>query len=212
MGTSERRKREKERKEQEIIDAARELFFKKGYTATSMDEIAAKVELSKGAVYLQFPSKEEVYYAVVKGGMAIIRDDFLVAQKRGKGLAQLEAIGKAYIDFWTERSDYRRLMHENIGGTNPLESGPQGRAYAQLAGECNEIMVRSIKNGIEDGSIRPDIQPERFAFCLSSMTDGILARTESKGWSGRDDRFREEMLSYATQIMRDMASAGCVKK
>jgi AcrR family transcriptional regulator len=204
VGTSERRQREKERKAGEIISAAKELFFQKGYDSTSVDDVAAKVELSKGTIYLYFATKEELYYAVAKEGMSIVRDMFRdAASSTGNGLERLAKIGDAYIRFWTTQNEYRRLMNETKLAGSPLESGPNGKEFGAIAAESNNIMVQVVKEGMEDGSIRPDIDPVKFTFCTSSMIDGILARTERKGWGGRDGDFRQEMLSYAMWLLQD---------
>ena len=51
MGIKERRQREKEIREKEILAAAKVLFFEQGFAATSMNQIAKQVELSKGTLY-----------------------------------------------------------------------------------------------------------------------------------------------------------------
>src|SRR5215813_11831022 len=58
--------KEKQRKEREelILQAAEEVLAEKGYHDTSMDEIAARVGVAKGTVYLHFPSKEDLVFAL----------------------------------------------------------------------------------------------------------------------------------------------------
>jgi TetR/AcrR family transcriptional regulator, fatty acid metabolism regulator protein len=58
--------RERQRKEREnlILQAAEEVLSEKGYHETSMDEIAARVGIAKGTVYLHFPSKEDLIFAL----------------------------------------------------------------------------------------------------------------------------------------------------
>ncbi len=57
MGIKERRIREKEHRQNEILKAAQTLFFEQGFAATSMNQIAKAAELSKGALYLYFRNK-----------------------------------------------------------------------------------------------------------------------------------------------------------
>jgi AcrR family transcriptional regulator len=61
MGTRERRQRERGERRQEIIAAARSIFWKKGFAGTTMPEIAAAAELAPGTLYLYFPSKDALY-------------------------------------------------------------------------------------------------------------------------------------------------------
>lgn len=67
MGTKERRMREKKRRRQQILEAAKTHFFEKGFMAATMDKIADSVELSKGTLYLYFKSKEELSDAIEEG-------------------------------------------------------------------------------------------------------------------------------------------------
>jgi AcrR family transcriptional regulator len=60
LGISRRREREKERKRQEIMAAARKVFFDKGFTKATMEEIAKEAEFSPGTLYLYFKNKDEL--------------------------------------------------------------------------------------------------------------------------------------------------------
>ena len=59
------RDEKKARTRQRLIDAAAEVFASKGYLAASLDEIADKADLTKGAVYSNFSSKEELFFEVL---------------------------------------------------------------------------------------------------------------------------------------------------
>ncbi len=63
--------KEKQRQEREtlILEAAEEVLMEKGYYETSMDEIAARVGVAKGTVYLHFPSKEDLVVAIFQRDM-----------------------------------------------------------------------------------------------------------------------------------------------
>jgi len=60
------RQRRKEARPQELLDAALDLFVEKGYAATRAEEVAARAGVSKGTLYLYYPSKEDLLKAVVR--------------------------------------------------------------------------------------------------------------------------------------------------
>src|ERR1700741_3101509 len=66
-GTAPRSLKEKQRREGEelILKEAEEMLMEKGYYETSIDEIAARVGIAKGTVYLHFPSKEDLVVAIL---------------------------------------------------------------------------------------------------------------------------------------------------
>jgi len=59
-------RRRAEARPDEVLDAALELFIERGFAATRVEDIAAQAGLSKGAVYLYFPSKEAILEGLVK--------------------------------------------------------------------------------------------------------------------------------------------------
>ena len=82
-GTAARSLKEKQRQEREelILQAAEEVLMEKGYYDTSMDEIALRVGVAKGTVYLHFQSKEDLVEAIFRHDMQKVMEhvDALVA-------------------------------------------------------------------------------------------------------------------------------------
>lgn len=65
-----KRERRKEARPGELLDAALDLFVEKGFAATRAEEVAARAGVSKGTLFLYFPSKEELLKAVVRENIA----------------------------------------------------------------------------------------------------------------------------------------------
>ena len=61
-----KRERRKQARPGELLDAALDLFVEKGFAATRVEEVAARAGVSKGTLFLYFPSKEELFKAVVR--------------------------------------------------------------------------------------------------------------------------------------------------
>jgi AcrR family transcriptional regulator len=61
MGIKERKERERERRRQQIMLAARRVFSNRGFNRATMEDIAREAELSPGTLYLYFKNKEELY-------------------------------------------------------------------------------------------------------------------------------------------------------
>ncbi len=61
-----KRERRKQHRPGELLEAALDLFVEKGFAATRAEEVAAKAGVSKGTLFLYFPSKEELFKAVVR--------------------------------------------------------------------------------------------------------------------------------------------------
>ena len=61
MGIQERKRRERKRRRRQIMVAAKKVFSIKGFTKTTMEDIAREAELSPGTLYLYFKNKDELY-------------------------------------------------------------------------------------------------------------------------------------------------------
>lgn len=64
--SSPKRERRKQARPGELLEAALDLFVEKGYAATRSEEVAARAGVSKGTLFLYFPSKEDLFKAVVR--------------------------------------------------------------------------------------------------------------------------------------------------
>jgi AcrR family transcriptional regulator len=179
MGTSERKQRERARREQEIVAKAKELFLAKGYEATTVDEIADALEISKGVIYAHFTGKEEIYFRILREGHEIMLNCFEQAVATQKvGLAKFGAIGMAYGRFWNDYPDYRRIMSQTVTHSKTVEPGLERKQAEEIDRRIEQIDVSTIQLGIADGSIRPDINPTVAAFIISHSTHGVLQALE----------------------------------
>jgi AcrR family transcriptional regulator len=95
------RQRRKETRPQELLDAALELFVEKGFAATRSEEVAHRAGVSKGTLYLYYPSKEELFKAVVRQKLSnlIAEGQDLVGCFEG-GTSELL---RALMEIWWER-------------------------------------------------------------------------------------------------------------
>src|SRR5688572_18109370 len=83
MGTKERQQRDRDRLQQSILTAARELFVAEGYRNVSMRKIADRIEYSAAAIYSYFPSKDDIFFALAEEGFRTL------AAHIGAAVAQL---------------------------------------------------------------------------------------------------------------------------
>jgi len=65
-----RRERRKDARPGELLAAALDLFVEKGFAATRVDDVARRAGVSKGTLFLYFPSKEELFKAVVRANIS----------------------------------------------------------------------------------------------------------------------------------------------
>ncbi len=199
MGTTERREREKLRRKNEIIDSAERVFFSKGLDQSTMDDVAAEAELSKGTLYLYFKSKEELYLAVNERGFQILQTLFSEAISiEQNGLDKIRAIGQAYFKFAQQYSDYFNAMlyYESRDIDFSIENSC-ARACEEVGTETLKIVASAIQTGIVDGSIRSDLDPFKTAVVLWGQSSGIVQVHTLKG-----QHFQEKHKIKPEEIMQ----------
>jgi TetR/AcrR family transcriptional regulator len=189
MGILERKEREKERRKEEILDAAQRIFFEKGLVASTMDEIAAAAELSKATLYLHFVSKEDLYLAVAMRGLRLIRSMFKEILEAGLSLVDtLDRLSLSYRDFFYNQREYFRMLgflqnpqfHKQV-------SEPMMIACNEESDRIREIILSLIGRGAQENKIRSDLSPTEMAVVILSNATSLMLRVDSEGecWKKR---------------------------
>jgi AcrR family transcriptional regulator len=176
MGIAERREREKEQRHNDIIDAAERVFFSKGMENATMDDVAEEVELSKGTLYLYFKSKEEIYLAIHLRGNKILKNMFqITVDNQERGIDKVRAVGEAYFEYYRKYPDYFNAMIYYESRTIEFEDENSIAVECMVEGKATlDILVNAINTGINDGSIRPDVDPMKTAISLWGQSTGII--------------------------------------
>jgi len=110
MGIKERKERHKEDLRQRILDAAKVLFLKDGYEATSIRKIASAIEFSPTTIYLYYKDKSDIIYALQKEGFKLLRAKFSALFHVDDPFERLKAMGRTYLQFAIEHSEFYELM------------------------------------------------------------------------------------------------------
>ena len=210
MGIAERRQREKEQRHNDIVDAAERIFFSLGMENATMDDVAEEAELSKGTLYIYFKSKEDLYLAITKRGLDILTTMFEKASAKAPiGIEKIYAIGQAYRDFSKKHTDYFQAMaYFDLRVKEISDESPNAKASIEQGEKVLTICAEAIRCGIEDGTIRSDIDPQKAAIVLWGQTNGILQLILNKGKHMKEvlKAFGfitlEEIIDYSFEMIR----------
>jgi AcrR family transcriptional regulator len=110
MSIKDRKLRHKESLKKEILDAAKELFIKDGFSATSIRKIAQKIEISPTTIYLYYKDKAEIAFELHLEGFRKLGEMFKVINNIDHPMERLKAMGRTYIQFALENKDFYELM------------------------------------------------------------------------------------------------------
>lgn len=170
------KEKEKEERRNYIVDAAEKLFFSKGYDNVSMKDISDAVGISRAALYLYFKNKETVYFAVILRAAKIMNRMFKESVKsEKKGIDKIEDIGKAYFEFYNEFTDYHDAYLYFESQRFSKCDDEYASVIKALSNETTKVLYDVIVEGMEDGSIREDINPLEMAIYIATTSNRVVS-------------------------------------
>lgn len=153
--TTVKRERRKEARPGELLDAALSIFVAKGFAATRVEEVAARAGVSKGTLFLYFPSKEELFKAVVRENIAGRFPEWNdeLTQFEGDSFSLLAYVMHAW---WqrigmTEASGITKLVMSEAGQFPEIA----GFYQQEVIEPSHALLKRILQRGIDRGELRP---------------------------------------------------------
>jgi len=176
MGTLERKARERISRENMILDAAEEVFFSRGFDQSTMDDVAKSAELSKGSLYNYFKNKNELCIGIVGRSLRLLIEYMEKSlTEQASGLEKIYNMAKAFMLFKQENPEYYCALQsykQHSGGCGVdskfLNSSMDENCHV------NGLIIDVIKDGINDASIKENVNPEKAANALWGEFNGML--------------------------------------
>jgi AcrR family transcriptional regulator len=155
----------------EIVDAARTVFARRGFALGIMDEIAREAGVAKGTLYLYFPSKTEIYKAVLDHDMKTLKKSTLDRLDAAKSLRdKIRAFALVRIERAEANKEFFRIMDSESGSLSYTRS-----QYRDWLREPVLRLASAIGKAVEQGKIRR-LDPEKTAWLIVDMTRGTIQR------------------------------------
>ncbi len=176
--------KEKQRQEREelILQAAEEMLAEKGYHETSMDEIAVRVGIAKGTVYLHFPSKEDLVMAIFERGMLKLLEGVEASiASETTTRAKMEAVLRfMYGGFFNKRGEALfSIFGSNSGELRRLFAEKKGQMYAQweqLSARISSLLEEGKAAGEFDTTIPTGVMLNAFFSLLApKLNERLIA-------------------------------------
>lgn len=185
MSIEDRQREEKEQRRTSIVDAAERVIAREGVDGLTMGAIAKEARLSRSLLYVYFEDLNDIVLAVTLCGFRELRGRFEAAVgSEDAGLMQTRAIGVAYGAFASEEPVYFDLVARFESWSSDIDSDLKHEAQCLAEGDrIIEIMTDAIQQGIDDGTMRPDLDPKETAFTLWGYTHGLIQLISNKSRS-----------------------------
>ena len=172
---------------QEILRTAARLFQQRGYDATSMNDVAAALKLSKGGLYHHFQSKDEILFEIMNHAMEITQERVLAPVR---GIANPEERLRTLIRLHMEvvlsprDREITVMLHEN----HPLPPALRKRINHRkkeyihfVEGLIAEVQSNAQSKAQRTRQTKPAVSPRAAAFALLGMINWIYQWYKPEG-------------------------------
>jgi TetR/AcrR family transcriptional regulator len=206
-----RKQKETKLREQIIFEAAEKLFLAKGYESTTMDEIAAISEFSKGTLYNYFNSKDELYLAIgVKAYELIVDYTKKYTKNEEPGIKQLMEIGYAYYEFSKNFPAYATIFHDIAVKIPDISSKPNKeltnieQKYLSSSNVYRDLFLQVMTDAIKVKAIRSDKPPTMIGYILSTITSGLVRdMMQNKSVISRFGLKEDDIIDFVFEILAE---------
>lgn len=202
MGIQERKQRERERRRQQIIVAAKRVFSEKGFSKTTMEDIAREAELSPGTLYLYFKNKDELYASLslrILQYMNIRLEDVKKENDSNPG-QKIASIKEALYDVYQfDPMILINMFHLQSSETLKNLSSPLLENITELSRNSLQIIADIFKNSSGRNTFLTR-QPTAAADIVWSLFTGVVLWEESKRMIDDDKDYLKPTLDIAFEI------------
>ena len=164
------REAQREAKRNAVLSTAAQMFNERGFHATSLDDIAARLHVTKPTLYYYVKNKDEILLECVKKGLHLILEGIEASrQAGGNAVDQLRACMQVYADIVTQPFG---MCIIRIGDEEVPE--PSRTELRRMKSEIDQAFRRLVAQGVQEGALAP---------CDPKMTAFVIAGALS--WIGR---------------------------
>lgn len=151
-------------REETILKTARNIFAKKGYHGTNLNEVAAEVGIARGTIYLHFPTKEDLLAAIItKAEMQLLDTLQKAINPNEDPLQKLERLLSSLLRTYGEYEDLIRVM------SSDLRRVVAGKIYGGKVSPLPGLARNIVEEGKKAGVISPQINSTVAANAIFSI-------------------------------------------
>lgn len=133
------------RTKRRIFNTAVEIFAKKGYDSTSVEEITAIAGVAKGSLYYHFPKKEDIFDMLLEEGMKLLKNNIEIKTKDcTTALEKIKEVILVQIKVTVKYEDFLNVVFSQIWGEDSKNVKCKKAVFEYI-----KIIEEIIKEGME---------------------------------------------------------------
>ena len=175
---SRRAKEEAEKTRTRILASALDLFAKKGYEHTTLTDVAARLKMTKGAVYWHFASKETLLMALVDEMLAKFARHIEETMPRGEltfqSVAEMMVTNARQMLDDPKGTAFFVLMHEQIRWSSASMGSVRAKIMKNERFGPWHAFQMAVANDRKAGRVAAEVVPDRVAHTCVAIWDGLV--------------------------------------
>jgi AcrR family transcriptional regulator len=203
MGIQERKKRERERRRQQIMVAAKRVFSEKGLTKATMEDIAKEAELSPGTLYLYFKNKDELFSSLsirILQYLNIRLEHITNIEREDEPKDRIKALKEAMYDVYEfDPVMLINMFHLQSSETLKNLSPELLDNIKELSQSSIQTTAKLFERGIDEGDFI-DEHPVALAGIVWAIFSGVVLWEESKRIINDEKNYLKQTLDTAFEI------------
>lgn len=173
-------KEEAEKTRSRILSSALKLFVKKGYENTTFNDIAAKLNMTKGAIYWHFDSKSDLLSELLREAMRrfseILAERMLSREMTYPEIAQMLVEFAERIVSDKRRADFFMLMQTGLKWTDANLAAVAKRLIEERVSGPYQAVVSAVEADLAAGRVLSSSSPHEVASSTIALWDGLIRR------------------------------------
>ncbi len=169
-----------ERRREEIITVAKRIFAKKGFRRTTIDQISDELKVGKGTIYRYFANKKALFLGVFEHGMLKLYNVMMSnVETVPDPRKRIAAAVKTYFTFFEKDIEFIEIMMQ----VRSEFKDDYKRVFIELYKDYIVRIQNNLRNGIEMGLFRRELDVERTAEAMTATLHGILQSFYLRGFA-----------------------------
>jgi len=204
---SDRKERDKQIRQDDILRAAERIFATRGYYKATIQDIAGEAQYAVGTLYLYFKDKQSLYLTLIEKKfidlISIVKNK-VDGTKDIKG--KIEVLIEEQLSYFEENQDFFRIYFSERGGLRWTIKDRISQSAVEKFMRYLDYIATLIKKAQEKNLIRTDLEPRRVAYILASMLNAVILP-----WLKRESSKKGGLKNMSAFVM-DVFLNGVAKK
>jgi AcrR family transcriptional regulator len=194
MKRKERKEKEKVARIEGILSAAKRVFSRKGYEATTVEDIALEAGFGKASLYFYFKTKKEVFLSLIKDGLEgqrkLLKE---IMNSQLSNVERLEAVLSKMFEYVRENREFMRIVHSE-----------SQKLYATTLREVRSYIIKEhrktmegiasiVRDGIKSGEFRK-VEPTLAAASFMGIIRSVIFNWFVKDEKTLPDRYKPMVM------------------